>query len=318
VSGRAREAALDRVGAFLADLRAGRAEPEHVQGVLRDVLAAPGLELLLVVPDGPPPEPAPAWQAVHRVRQGEATLAELRYDPDGLPHPELVEPVAEAATFAIEIARLRSGLRRGLEEVTASRARIVEAGDAERRRIERNLHDGAQQRLITVGLALRHAQHLLAPGDREADIALDGAMAELSGATRALRELAGGMVPAGLQDGLAGAFDELAARTPIPVDVAVPADRFPAELEVAAYFVAAEGVANAVKHAGASRVRVTAAREDGSLVVAVRDDGSGGADAGRGSGLRGLADRVAAHGGSLDVVSPLGSGTTVTAVLPCG
>ena len=222
----------------------------------------------------------------------------------------------EAAGLAIEIARLRVEVRRRLAEVEESRARIVTAGYEERRRLERDLHDGAQQRLVSIGLALRHVQAQLPASSREAD-ELNATVEEVSGAIEELRELARGVRPAGLDDGLSPALRELASRSPLPIRVESTAERFENRLETAAYFVASEALANAAKHAHASAVTVSAARQNGHLVLCVHDDGIGGALPSHGVGLAGMSDRVAALGGRLSVDSPPGGGTMVTAELPC-
>ena len=203
-------------------------------------------------------------------------LGMVLHDPGAQERPDLLRRVVEAAGLAIEIARLRTELRRQLDEVAASRARIVAAGDAERRRIERNLHDGAQQRLVSIGLALRHAQHELGP-EAAAGQTLEGALAEIGDAIDELRELARGLRPAQLDAGLAPALRELASRARMPVAVDATAERFPDGVETAAYFVACEALTNATKHAHASRVSLSAQRRNGSLVICVADDGVGGA-----------------------------------------
>jgi signal transduction histidine kinase len=231
----------------------------------------------------------------------------------------LVGDVLDAGRLAFQSAVLQVELRRQLDELDASRARIVAVTDEERRRLARDLHDGAQQRLVTVGLALRHVQHELngsAPG--EVDRTLDGAVTELSHAIDDLRHLAGGLGPAGLDQGLRSALRELAARSPVAVRLDVCVDRLPSELETAAYFIASEGLTNAVKHAHANRVTVTVSHEGDALTVRVDDDGAGGADLRRGTGLVGLADRTRSHGGTLEIASATGSGTHLTARLPCG
>jgi signal transduction histidine kinase len=206
---------------------------------------------------------------------------------------------------------------RRLAEVEESRARIVTAGYQERRRLERDLHDGAQQRLVSIGLALRHIQGEL-PAPSRAVGELDATVAELAEAINELRELARGVRPALLDDGLGAALRELASRSALRTSVEATEERFPDHLETAAYFVASEALANAVKHAEASYVTVTAARQNGSLVVSIHDNGIGGAQPAEGSGLGGMTDRVAALGGSLSVDSPLGQGTMVAVELPCG
>jgi signal transduction histidine kinase len=168
---------------------------------------------------------------------------------------------------------------------------------------------------VSVGLTLRHAQFEL--GDSPVVQTIEAAVGELAGAITDLRELANGVRPAYLDNGLELALRELAGRTPVPVDVHAGPDRFPADVEATAYFVACEALANAVKHADATAIEVRTVRQDGRLVMTVCDDGVGGAEPSGGSGLRGLADRVTALGGRMHVDSPLGRGTTLTAELPC-
>jgi PAS domain S-box-containing protein len=204
------------------------------------------------------------------------------------------------------------------EELAASRARLVQAADDARRRLERNLHDGAQQRLVSLSLALRLAQARLEKGDADgADSVLGSAREELALALEELRELARGIHPAVLTErGLGPALEALAARAPLPVAVEAPAERLPEPVEAAAYFVVSEALANVAKYARATEATVRVARDDGRVVVEVRDDGIGGAEAGSGSGLRGLGDRVAALRGALHVDSPRGAGTVVRAEIP--
>jgi signal transduction histidine kinase len=230
----------------------------------------------------------------------------------------LVAKVLDASALAVEIARLRVELRLQLGEVEASRARIVAAADDERRRIERDLHDGAQQRLVSIGLALRHAQHALGPAaDPDVNRTLDDAVAEVTVAIDELRELAGGLRPAQLDAGLGAALRNLARRAPLPVEVDADGQRFPPDIETAAYFCACEGLTNAVKHAHATKIVLSAHRTHGTLVMSVTDDGVGGAVARNGSGLTGLSDRVAAHGGNLRIHSGADRGTTLVAEIPC-
>jgi signal transduction histidine kinase len=231
----------------------------------------------------------------------------------------LVTDVVDAGRLALEIAALQTELRRRLKELDTSRSRIVAVADEERRRLARDLHDGAQQRLVSIGLDLRHAQHALnGSAPPEVDRTLDGAVTELGNAIDELRELASGLRPASLDAGLGSALRELAARSPIPVEVRADSHRFASELEAAAYFIACEGLTNAVKHASAQAVVLGFAQQEGHLVVTVSDDGAGGADERRGNGLLGLIDRARAHGGSLAIDSAPGDGTRLTARLPCG
>jgi signal transduction histidine kinase len=205
-----------------------------------------------------------------------------------------------------------------IEELRASRARIVAAADMARRRIERDLHDGAQQRLVTLRLQLSLARRRLTTDPRGAGAMLDEVGEELRLALAELRELARGIHPATLSErGLRPAVEALASRCPLPVEVEdLPCDRFGPGVEAAAYFTISEALTNVAKYASAGYATVRGAIEQNALVVEVRDDGVGGADATVGSGLTGLADRVRAQGGTLSVVSPAGAGTTVRAVIP--
>jgi PAS domain S-box-containing protein len=204
-------------------------------------------------------------------------------------------------------------------EVRASRARIVEAADASRRRLERDLHDGAQQRLVELALDLRMARARLDAQPEEARELLDAAVEDLGEAISELRDLARGIHPAALTDGgLRPALEALAARSTVrPRLVAVPDARFAPPIEATAYFTVAEALTNAARHAEAGQVEVEAVQSDDHLTVEVRDDGRGGADASGGSGLRGLADRLAALDGRLQVSSPPGGGTVLRAEIPC-
>jgi signal transduction histidine kinase len=205
--------------------------------------------------------------------------------------------------------------KRAEDELRASRARVVEVADAERRRIQRNLHDGAQQRLTAVLLSLGR----LRESPQEHAALLDGAIDELAEGLQELRELAGGLHPTVLSErGLVPALEALALRAPLPVELAaVPDRRLPEQVEAAAYYVVAEALANVHKHAGAHGVVVRATTDRRGLTVEVVDDGVGGADQ-EGGGLRGLADRVEALDGTLRVLSPPAKGTTIRAEIPCG
>ncbi|MGI8605744.1 MAG: histidine kinase [Gaiellaceae bacterium] len=230
----------------------------------------------------------------------------------------LVRDFTERHNSEVERQRLQAELRERLEELQASRARMVEAGDNERRRLERNLHDGAQQRLVALSLSLRLAQAKLAEPDAARAI-LDGASEELGAALEELRELARGIHPAVLTDrGLGPALEALVGRTPLPVEVeAQLEERLPEQVEAAAYYVVSESLANVAKYANASSARVSISRRNGAAIVEVADDGVGGADPARGSGLRGLVDRVEALEGRLEVESGPGRGTHTRAEIPC-
>lgn len=207
--------------------------------------------------------------------------------------------------------------RRQEEDLRASRARIVEAADDARRKLERNLHDGAQQRLVALSISLRLAESKLRADPDAASATLAGAREELMHALDELRELARGIHPAVLTDrGLGAAVDALVARSPLPVEAVVPRDTLPAAVEAATYYVVAEALANIAKYGHASSAEVRVAATDGIVTVTVADDGIGGADPEQGSGLKGLADRVAALGGTLAIDSPPGAGTRVIAVIP--
>ena len=219
--------------------------------------------------------------------------------------------------MALENERLQAELRAMVDELRASRTRLVEAADAERRRLERNLHDGAQQRLLALsfGLGLAETEDDAAP----LRAAVAEAKHELAVALEELRELARGIHPAILSErGLGAALESLAARSPVPASVDVRVGRVAERVEVAAYYLVSEALANAVKHAQAGKLSITVLRTADLIVVEVADDGVGGATAGKGSGLRGLYDRVAALDGKLFVSSPPGGGTRVRAELPCG
>jgi signal transduction histidine kinase len=257
-------------------------------------------------------------QAATELRHGGRVTAVLIHDAALNEDPALVEAAGAAAQFAIENERLQAELRAQLEEVRGSRARLVTTADTERRKVERDLHDGAQQRLVSLALALRMAREQAGTtGDPALTALLDDAADELGVALRELRELARGIHPAILtEEGLGAAIEALARRSPFPVEIHVSMDRYPSSVEGTAYFVVCEALANAAKHAKASSVTVAAMRVDGRLRVEVADDGRGGADLEGGSGLRGLADRVAALGGTFRLTSPPAGGTRVVAEIP--
>jgi signal transduction histidine kinase len=324
---------LDR--AAVGDLAVQLGEPlppGRLEQVLARALRDPTLRLAYWLPDrdgfvdaeGRPVElPAGAGEgdrAVTILRHDGEPIAAMLHDAALDDDPELVRAVAATARMTVENERLQAEVRAQLEEVRASRARIVEFGDAERRRVERNLHDGAQQRLVNISLALGIARSQVGvASDKEMAVALEEAAAELRLAVAELRELARGIHPVILSEaGLGPALAALADRSPVPVTVTtVPPGRLPSRVEETAYYVASEALANAAKHARATAVSISARRLDRDLLVEVGDDGVGGADP-DGSGLRGLADRVAALDGRLLVHSPAGKGTCITAELPCG
>ncbi len=300
---------------------------------LRDGVAAalgdPTLQLLLRSDDGTgfvdsagrpasPPPPGGSRGTVDVELHGSAVGA-IVYDTALLPHPEVVSAAGRVLAIALDRERLIAELRSSREAVRESRARIVAAADRERRRVERNLHDGAQQLLTGLALLLHLARRRTAD-DPELDGLLAEADRELTGALAELRALARGLHPAILTDaGLAAALETLAERSAVPVQLRdCPTERLPEQVEVTVYYVVAEALANAAKHAEAGLVDVTAERRNGTVRVEVRDDGRGGARAFTGSGLEGLRDRVEAVGGRLRLDSPAGGGTRLEADLPCG
>ena len=243
---------------------------------------------------------------------GAVTAARTREDPFPAGAESRLGDFAELVAQAIANAEAR-------EELTASRARIVQASDAERQRIERNLHDGAQQRLVTLSLSLRLAERQLHDDPRAATL-LAQISQELSETLQELRELARGIHPAVLTDhGLDAALEALASRAPLPVELlSTPGERLPHPIEATAYYIVAESLTNVAKYAHASVATIAVTRTNGRLLVQIQDDGVGGADVTQGSGLRGLADRAEALRGTLRIESPAGRGTVVTATLPLG
>jgi signal transduction histidine kinase len=323
---RARYDGVRLVETFEDDVRDGRRAPEEIASVLADALGDPTAELLFWLPETAAyadslgaivPEVPRDDRARTEIQREDARTAVLLHDPSLLERRDLLDGVLAAAALSIEMARLRVEVRLQLAEVEASRTRIVEAGYEERRRLERDLHDGAQQRLVSLGVQLRRMQRTLPRGAQILSPALDQIVDEVSAAIGDLRQIAAGVRPARLDDGLAAALRDLARSSPVPVEVDVTGERVAASVEAAAYFVACEALTNAVKHAGASKVAVSACRENGTLLLRVSDDGLGGAVVRRGSGLAGLKDRVAAHGGTLEVVSPRGAGTRIEVAIPC-
>jgi signal transduction histidine kinase len=251
-------------------------------------------------------------------RDGEPVAA-LIHDEALRENPELVDSVCAAAALTLENERLRAELLAKLAELQASRARLVEATDTERRRIERDLHDGTQQRLVSIAMALGLAESKLASDRPAVGPVLREARDALASALEELRDLSQGIRPAILiERGLPAALDDLSRRAALPVRLeATITGRLPEPVESAAYFVASEALTNAAKHSHANDVRLVASSDGRTLVIEVADDGIGGAGPGAGSGLRGLADRVEAIGGRLTVSSPPGRGTTVRAEIPC-
>jgi signal transduction histidine kinase len=300
-------------------------------GGLREELARalgdPSVELAYWLPDTrqyvgatghPLVLPAPGeGRSVTEVERDGRRIAAIIHDPALLDDAEQVSAAGAAAALALENERLEAELRAKVEELSASRERIVESGYEARRRLERDLHDGAQQRLVSLALRLRLLRRSV-ERDPNALHELDRARGDLDHALEELRELARGIHPSVLTDrGLNAALHGLAQRAPVPVEFqGTPNDRLPDRVELAAYFVVAESLTNVAKYARATHASVNVRRHDGHVVVEVTDDGVGGADPATGSGLRGLLDRVAAVGGRLELDSPRGQGTTVRAAIP--
>ena len=312
-----RRAALASVDDLHHDVSAGLARPERLQHVLREALRDPGLRVGYRVPgsgayldsDG---AVVPAGDGVPVLIDEEQTgvlVAEA-----GTASPELLREVADRCSTLVEVVRLRIEVATALREAESSRTRLVEIGYEERRRMERDLHDGAQQRLVSLGMQLRLAQRHLDDGSVDVDDLLDASVSELGSAVAELRQIAHGLRPSSLDDGLPAALSNLVRGVPMTIIMDVDDSPLPDAVATTAYFVASEAITNAVKHAEATRIVLQVVRRDGKLLVRITDDGCGGARLGIRSGLR---DRVAALGGSLHVASPRGRGTKVEAALPC-
>jgi signal transduction histidine kinase len=309
-------------------------------GALRDALARglgdPSLQLAYWIPERqgyvdlrghPVTLPQDGAHAATVIERDGRRIGALVHDPALDDDPDLLGAVRAAAALALENERLQADLRARLGELDRSRSRLVEAADAERRRIERNLHDAVQQRLVSASLTLGMAAAKLAaepaagtaPATAAATKLLHEARGALAAGLAELREIAHGIHPAMLTErGLKAALTELAWTAPLPVTLSADLDgRLPEPVEATAYYVAAEALTNVSKHAGASQVWISARHDRDGLIVEVRDDGTGGADPAGGTGLAGLADRAAAAGGRLEVHSPAGAGTRIRAQLPC-
>jgi signal transduction histidine kinase len=316
--------AVQRITQYADQASVARPAPGELEHLLREVLRDPDLRLLFRCQDGDlvdaqggtVDEPLAAATSL---RGGAGELALLVHRAFPAYEHGLLESVRRAAIRPVAQARLQAELLVQVAVVEQSRRRIVEAGDVERRRVERDLHDGAQQRLVALAMTLRSEQrrHAAELGS-QADHIIDLGVSEIRGSVEDLRALAAGLVPGSLvSEGLGPALGELIARQPDPVKCVQHLDhRHAPEIEATAWFVAAEGLANSLKHATGSRVSIEATCDGHRLQITVRDDGPGGAN--DGAGLTGLNDRVLACAGSLDIDSPLGAGTRVTAVLPCG
>jgi signal transduction histidine kinase len=334
------EAVLTAVaGGLLADLLRGRWSQSAVTGLVVDLgglsepitlrdriaraLGDPSLQLGYWLGDRYVDERgrpfslpgADAGRAITPVGGERERVAVLVHDATVLDDPALVEAIAAATRIAVSNVRLRAEVQSRVDQLVVSRRRVVEAADAQRRRLQGELHEGAERRLAAVAA---HVDALsMEVKEAPARDLLRDVEEQLATARVELSELARGIHPPALAaGGLAAALPELARRAPVPVEVNVDGARCRTAVEAAAYFVCAEALANIAKHAHASRVDVSVKRDEARLWVAVSDDGVGGADPGRGSGLRGLADRVEALGGSLHIETPRGAGTRLVAEIP--
>jgi len=311
----------------------GPTEPADLRAALARALGDPSLDLAYWFPaearyvtgDGRPVE-VPAADSGRRstvVERDGTPIAMLLHDPALEHNSGLVQSVCAAAGLALENERLQAELRARLVELNASRGRLVEATDAERRRIERDLHDGTQQRLVSIAMSLGLLESRLSPGQGDAAPIVREARTALTLALEELRELTQGIHPTLLVErGLPVALEELCRRAGLPAHLKVDLDvRLPDQIETAAYYFVSEALSNAVKHSHGSEVRVNVGYDGATLTVEIADDGIGGAAiggrAGSGSGLRGLADRVEALGGQFTVSSPPGRGTRLRAEIPC-
>jgi signal transduction histidine kinase len=303
--------------------------PGGLRDALSDALEDPSLELVYWLPEGNRyvdyrgrdytiPEDDPR-RAVHYVDRDGLCVAAIIYDATLRGAEPHVRAVGGAASLALVNARLEAELRAKVKELRQSRERMLRIGLEERRRLERDLHDGAQQRLVSMALNIRLARAKLNEDPLAADQLLETAGQELNSALEELRELARGIHPAVLTDrGLPTALETLASRAPVPVELArLPEERLPEAVELAAYFVVSEGLTNVAKYAQATQATVGITRENGQVVVEVADDGIGGVDPEDGTGLRGLADRLAVLEGRLEIDSERGRGTTLRAQIPC-
>jgi signal transduction histidine kinase len=316
------------VGGLLVDLRRN-GDAAHLRAALRRALGDPSLTIAFWLPEYGMyadvegnelilPEENRSVAITLLERADGSRVAALMHDPSLAQEGDRLREVAAAASMALENARLQAELRANLEELRGSRGRVIEAADFERRRLERDLHDGAQRRLVTLSMSLGMLEHRL-DGDPEARALVTEARREAAGSLQELRDIAHGIHPAVLTShGLAVALESLVATAPVPVGVAVELEeRLPSTAEVAAYYLICEALTNTAKHAHASSASVAVRREPDRVVVEIDDDGVGGADTAGGSGLRGLADRVEALEGSLRVVSLAGEGTHLRAEIPC-
>jgi signal transduction histidine kinase len=318
--------ARGEVAGLLVDLRSN--PTMELQAPLAHALRDPSVQLAYWLPrsgswadqNGEPMTLPQADQrrCVRVIYRGKEPMAALVFDRSLEDEHELLDAVAAAAGIALENGRLRAELRARLQELERSRVRVLEAGRLERQRLERNLHDGAQQRLVALSLELGLLEQGVA-GDPELQDRLDRAKTEVTASLEELRDVARGIYPAVLSShGLGVALESLGARAAVPVRLDLDLDgRVPEAVEVAVYYVVSEALTNMGKHAQASSGSVSVQCSGGQMILDVSDDGVGGADPSTGSGLSGLADRVEALGGEFSVISPPAGGTKILAEIPC-
>jgi signal transduction histidine kinase len=305
---------------LLTSVRSGSSAPEQLQEVLQGALGQPGVTVSYLVPGAPGLRDASGGVAQAPdagsipIHVGGREIA--RIDGVGPSGRSIVGELEPQIALVGELARLRIEVTAALRETEDSRRRLQQVGYAERQRLERDLHDGAQQRLVALGMNLRLAQRHLDPADNSTRDLIDTTVAQLGTAVGELRHLAHGLRPACLDDGLGPALAPLSASSPVPVTVAVTTGDLPDEAALAAYYVVMEAVTNAIKHSGATRIDVTVHQQDDRLDVWVADDGDGGADP-AGAGWSGVNDRVLAVGGTFRLHSPSGQGTRLEVFLPC-
>lgn len=316
-----RRAALQAIEDLRTSITAGRGGPEQLQDVLRVAMRDPALRVGIALPGGSgfvDADGAPLEMGANSVPISVRDQHIGAITSDGPAPVQLQREVATASVMLVEMGRLRLELSAANRDVASSRSRLLRIGYEERRRLERDLHDGAQQRLVSLGMALRLAQRHLGDNTVDVDGLLDESVAQLGTAVAELREVAHGLRPSCLDDGLHPALSALAESATLPIDLEVAAERaIPDDIATTAYYVVSEAVANALKHAEASRIGLRIVQDGEHLRVRIEDDGQGGATARPGSGLAGLSDRVSAAGGSLNVYSLAGKGTVVEAMLPC-
>jgi signal transduction histidine kinase len=300
---------------FVRRVRDGQAEPEDIEGALRAGIGDSKLRILVRLPrssglvslDGTPAEVDPDSEMID-LRSGNVDVGVALLDRPTTRQLRRARELLVEARMPIEVSRLRLELRGALEDAQASRSRLVETAATERRRLERDLHDGAQQRIVAVGMRLRSIQRTQSITE-DTHQELDAAVAALESTVAELRRLAHGVRPARLDDGLEAAIRTLVADSPIPITLDIDDSAVPEAIATTAYFVIAEGLANTLKHARATCAQATFSRTTDGHVIELRDDGIGGAT----TGLTALHDRVAALGGRLTVTSPVGHGTILHA-----